>query len=373
MTALAPVQTVPWDEAAAWLVSHVPERWKSHRAALTVEEETEIRREWDRLLFEGGYSMLSLPREYGGQGWGLAEEVTFHELAAKAHAPDGLARIGKILAAPALIAHGTDSQRERFLPRIVSGQHVWCQGFSEPGSGSDLASVQCAARKVEGGWRISGQKVWTSYASDSHRCLLVGVTDPAAGRYRNLSLLLMDMAESGITIRTIRQISGSMHFAEMFLDDVFVADDDVLGEVGAGWQVAMTILTAERGGVESITRYVEMRGDMDKLLECCTKGTPLAHSADRLDVQVELCRWQVAKAVSREQDEAAFTRAACLLKVQWSELWQRLGELGLESGCRAHRDHWNYTYLETRGVSIYSGTSEIQRNIIAERVLGLPR
>lgn len=373
MTLAAPAETTYWDGVVAWLETAVPERWRSHRASLGPHEETEIRREWDRQLHAAGYSMLSLPREFGGQGLGLAEEVTFHELAAKAHAPDGLARIGKILAAPALIAHGDDEQRARFLPRIVSGEDVWCQGFSEPGSGSDLASVQCVARKVEGGWRITGQKVWTSYAEDSHRCLMVVVTDPDAGRYKNLSLLLMDMAQPGITIRTIKQVSGSMHFAEMFLDDVFVEDRDLLGAQGEGWKVAMTILTAERGGVESITRYVEMRGDMDKLLGCCTSGTALADAASRLDVEVELCRWQVAKAVSREKDDAAFHRAACFLKVQWSELWQRLGELGLESRCTTHRDHWNYTYLETRGVSIYSGTSEIQRNIIAERVLGLPR
>lgn len=367
------VPTGYWDEVAAWLEREVPDRWRTSRASLTPAEETEIRREWDRKLFAGGYSMLSLATEFGGQGLGLGEEVLFGELAAKAHAPDSLARVGKILTAPALITHGTQEQKDRFLPRIVSGEDVWCQGFSEPGSGSDLASVTCSARKVEGGYRITGQKVWTSYAEEAHRCLMLVRTDDQAPRYRNLSLLLMDMSQPGITVATLKQISGSMHFAEMFLDDVFVAEEDRLGPEGEGWAVAMTILTAERGGVETVTRYVEMRADMDKLLSCCTVGTGREGLAEDLDVEVELVRRQVAKAVEREHDDVAFTKATCFLKVQWSELWQRVTALGIDTECRRHRDHWNFQYLEVKGTTIYSGTSQIQRNIIAERVLGLPK
>lgn len=362
-----------WDEVARWLEANVPARWRDHRAALGPSEETAIRRDWDRQLYAAGYSMLSLPREYGGQGLGLAEEVRFAELAAGAHAPDGLARIGKILTAPALIAHGTPEQRERFLPRIVSGEHVWCQGFSEPGSGSDLASVRCSARPVDGGYKVTGAKVWTSYAEDSHRALLLVCTDPAAPRYRNLSLLLLDMAAPGVKISTLKQMSGSMHFAEVFFDDAFVAAEDLLGPEGAGWQVAMTILGAERGGVETVTRYVDMRADMDLLLSCCIGGGRRAAEAADLDVEVELIRRQVAKAVEREGSEPAFTRATCVLKVAWSELWQRLVALGLDGECRLHREHWNFQYLEVKGTTIYSGTSQIQRNIIAERVLGLPK
>ncbi len=367
------VASAYWDEVAAWLAREVPERWRTARAALTPHEETEIRREWDRKLFAGGYSMLSLPTEFGGQGLGLAEEVLFGELAARAHAPDSLARVGKILTAPALIVHGTEEQKDRFLPRIVSGEDVWCQGFSEPGSGSDLASVTCAARKVDGGYRVTGQKVWTSFAEDSHRCLMLVRTDESAPRYKNLSLLLMDMSQPGIEVATLKQISGSMHFAEMFLDDVFVAENDRLGAEGEGWRVAMTILTAERGGVETVTRYVDMRADMDTLLGCCVADSGLRTQGDDLDVEVELIRRQVAKAVERESDDAAFNRATCFLKVLWSDLWQRVTALGLDSGCSAHRDHWNYQYLDVKGTTIYSGTNQIQRNIIAERVLGLPK
>ncbi|MGQ0624348.1 MAG: acyl-CoA dehydrogenase family protein [Sporichthyaceae bacterium] len=362
-----------WAEVAAWLEREVPERWRTARASLSAHEETEIRREWDRKLFAAGYSMLTLAPEYGGRGFGLADEVRFGELCAIAHAPDSLARVGKILTAPALIVHGTDTQRARFLPRIVSGEDVWCQGFSEPGSGSDLASVTCEARKVAGGYRVTGQKVWTSFAEDSHRCLMLVRTDPTARRYQNLSLLLLDMSQPGVTVATLKQISGSMHFAEVFFDEVFVADEDRLGPEGAGWTVAMTILTAERGGVETVTRYVDMRADIDKLLGCCVAGSPLAAQAEDLDTETELVRRQVAKAIEREHDEDAFNRATCFLKVLWSDLWQRITALGLDSGCAVHRDHWNFQYLEVKGTTIYSGTNQIQRNIIAERVLGLPK
>lgn len=373
MTMLSTQDTF-WTDVATWLQDAVPQRWKDERSQLTPEEETEIRREWDQQLFTQGYSMLSLPEEYGGRGLGLAEEVLFHELAAQAHAPDGLGRIGKILTAPALIAHANEEQKARFLPRIVSGQDVWCQGFSEPGSGSDLASVQCVAHKVEGGYRVTGQKVWTSYASDSHRCLLLARTDLEAPRYRNLSLLMLDMSQPGIVVQTLKQISGSMHFAEVFFDEVFVADEDLLGAEGEGWKVAMTILTAERGGVETVTRYVDMRGDVDRLLGCCVADDPAGLvRAKGLETEVELIRMQVAKAVEREQDEKRFNAATSILKVLWSEVWQKVAALGVDSRCAAHREHWNYTYFETRGTSIYSGTNEIQRNLIAERVLGLPK
>jgi alkylation response protein AidB-like acyl-CoA dehydrogenase len=240
--------------AERWLAENVPTRWRENRGALDEDEETRIRSDWDRRLHEGGYSGLSLPREYGGQGLGLAEEVVFGELAARAQAPDGLARIGKILTAPTLIAHGTDFQKSTYLPPILSGEHVWCQGFSEPGSGSDLASVTCSARRVDGGYLVNGRKTWTSYSRQAHRCLLLARSDDQAPRYKNLSLLLLDMNAPGITISPIRQISGSQHFSETFFEDVFVAEEDLVGAEGEGWRMAMTVLANERGTVEGVTR-----------------------------------------------------------------------------------------------------------------------
>jgi len=360
-------------EAGAWLEANVDQQWRQNRGALSEDEETRIRAAWDRTLFKGGYAGLSLPVEYGGQGLGLAEEVVFGELAARAQAPDSLGRIGKILTAPTLIAHGTEYQKATFLPPILAGEHVWCQGFSEPGSGSDLASVSCSARKVDGGYLVRGRKTWTSYSRHAHRCLVLARSDEEAPRYRNLSLLLLDMNAPGIHISPILQISGSQHFSETSFDDVFVEQRDLVGEEGDGWRMAMTVLANERGAVEGITRYVEIRADMDLLEQCCARPGEAREQLRDLDLRVELVRWQVSKAVARQDDQQSFLRSSMVLKVMWSELWQEITSLAVRLSCPAHRDHWRHQYLESRSATIYSGTSEIQRNIIAERVLGLPK
>lgn len=360
-------------QAALWLEANVPSQWREHRGALSEEDETSLRRLWDQRLHAGGYSGLSLPKEYGGQGLGLAEEVAFHELAAQAQAPDGLARLGKILTAPTLITHGSDYQKQAYLPKILSGEHVWCQGFSEPGSGSDLASVTCFARRVEGGYVVRGTKTWTSFSWHSHRCLLLARTDEQAPKYRNLSMLLLDMQQAGVVISPIREISGGSHFSETFFDDVFVADEDRLGADGDGWRMAMAVLTHERGTVEAITRFVEIRADMDLLIGCCARDTATLDSLHDLDAQVDLVRWQVSKAVARSDDQAAYDRASMVLKVWWSELWQEITSVAARTSCPRHRSHWRSQYLESRAATIYSGTSEVQRNIISERVLGLPK
>ena len=359
--------------ARRWLESAVPERWLANRGALSEDEKVEIRSEWDRQLFAGGYAGLPIPREYGGQGLGLREEVLFHELAARAHAPEGIGRVGKILTVPTLIDHGSEAQKSRYIPGIMAGTQVWCQAFSEPGAGSDLASISTFARKVDGGYRVSGQKTWTSFAQYSERAILVARTSKDAPRYRNLGFFLLDMRQPGISFRTIRQISDTSHFAEVFLDDAFVADEDLVGGEQDGWKIAMTTLTAERGGVEAITRYVDIRGDVDVLLTCCTQGTSAESAAEALDVRLELVRWQVMKALDFVDDDVAFFRRTCMLKVMWSDIWQEVTELAMRLGCERHEEHWRNQYLETRAMTIYSGTNEIQRNIIGDRVLGLPR
>jgi alkylation response protein AidB-like acyl-CoA dehydrogenase len=181
------------------------------------------------------------------------------------------------------------------------------------------------------------------------------------------------MKQPGVTFRTIRQISDTSHFSEVFLDDAFVADEDLVGAVGDGWAVAMTTLTAERGGVEAITRYVDIRGDLDLLLDCCVSNPLERARATDLDIRLELVRWQVTKALDYADDPTELFRRTCILKVLWSEVWQSVTETGLATHCWLHKDHWRNQYLETRAMSIYSGTNQIQRNIIGDRVLGLPR
>ncbi|GAC1608916.1 MAG: acyl-CoA dehydrogenase family protein [Mycobacteriales bacterium] len=360
-------------DAAEWLRVSVPERWRSSRGDLSEEEEIQLRADWDRTLYAGGYAGLSLPVAYGGRGLGLPEEVAFGELAAQAQAPDGLGRVGKILTAPTLIHHGTEYQKATYLQPILTGEHVWCQGFSEPDAGSDLAAVACSARRVEGGYVVRGRKAWTSFSRHAHRCLLLARTDEQEARYHNLTMLLLDMSQPGVGISPVRQISGSQHFSETTFDDVFVADQDRVGEEGEGWRIAMSVLASERGAVEGITRYVELRSDMDLLLGCCARPGEAVDQLPALDIRVELVRCQVSKAVARQDDPGGFLRASMVLKVMWSELWQELTAVAVPLSCPEHRAHWRHQYLESRAATIYSGTSEIQRNIIGERVLGLPK
>lgn len=361
-------------KAEAWLAANVPARWREHRGALSNSEADGFRREWDRQLSDGGFAGLGLPKEFGGQGLGLAEEVVFHVLAAKAQAPDGLARVGKILTAPMLVSHGTEAQRAKYLPKILSGEEVWCQGFSEPGAGSDLAGVSTIARKTEGGYLVSGRKTWTSFVQHASRCLVLAQTDREAPRYKNLSMFLVDMNQPGIVVNDIKQISGAVHFAEVQFEDTFVAEEDRVGAEGDGWNIAMKVLTDERGGTETATRYVEIRADMDLLLASCAGRPELANELQDLDVRTELLRWQLSKVVDLETDQSdEFWRAISILKVLWSELWQDVARAGLEAMMPGDREHWRNQYLESKAVSIYSGTNEIQRNIISERVLGLPR
>lgn len=357
-----------------WLKENVPAEWRENRGALNEEDESRIRAEWDRILYRGGYAGISLPREYGGLGRSMEDELTFFEVAARQQAPDGLGRIGKILTAPTLITLGTEQQRTKYLPTILSGDEVWCQGFSEPGAGSDLASVTTSARRTEGGWLIRGTKTWTSFSKHAHRCLMLARTDPEGARYHNLTFFLLDMNQASIRVDPIKQISGSAHFSETHYDDTFVPDEDVLGEVNEGWRVAMTVLGNERGLIEGIVRYVEIRADVDLLESCCCVGdASRMQTARDFDARAEVMRWQVARAVAVRDDESEGWRAASVLKAWWSELWQEITHFASTLDCPEHREHWRHQYLESRSATIYSGTSEIQRNVMAERILGLPK
>lgn len=360
--------------AAKWLDEHVPARWQANRGSLSAEESDRIRRDWDRELYEGGFAGISLPAEYGGQGLGLAEEIAFSVLAGKAQAPDGFGRVAKVLVAPMLIADGTDDQRERFLRSTITGETVWCQGFSEPAAGSDLAGVRTKAVKVDGGWEVSGLKTWTSFAQHADYCFLLAQTVPDAPRYRNLGMFLVDMHQPGVTVHDIKQISGAVHFAEVRFDRAFVSDADLVGGPADGWAIAMNVLQHERGGSETAARYVEIRADVDLLLATCSDRIDLARPLQELDIRAELLRWQLSKVVDLEEGGGEpFERAVSILKILWSELWQDVTRLGIDAMVPEDTEHWRYQYFESRAVSIYSGTNEIQRNIVSERVLGLPR
>jgi alkylation response protein AidB-like acyl-CoA dehydrogenase len=360
------------EELRAWFEDAVPEGWRTDRQSMTVDEKQQVQRNWDRTLAANDLAGLSWPAEYGGRGLGPIEELIYYQESARAHAPEGFGRIGRILAGPTIVARGSDEQKARYLPGILDGSEIWCQGFSEPGAGSDLASVSTRATRTDGGYLVNGQKIWTSFAQYAHRCIMLVKTDPEAPRHRNLTFLLLDMTQPGVDIRPIVQISGAQEFSEVFFTDVFVPDEDRVGDEGEGWNVAMTVLTNERGTTEAATRLVEATAQADLLDRCCATG-PFTSAKDDLLLRIGLLNWQVLRATEEKATGADWFLAGSTLKVQWSELLQGCSELGVRTGCREHRDYWRFQYLESRAASIYSGSNEIQRNIITDRVLRVPR
>jgi alkylation response protein AidB-like acyl-CoA dehydrogenase len=359
------------EDVAAWVRDALPERWRTDRAGLGPDEVQQAQREWDAALHEGGYAGLSWPSEFGGRGFGPIEELIYYEESSRANAPEGFGRIGRVLAGPTIIAAGTEAQKAKYLPRILDASEIWCQGFSEPGAGSDLASVATTATKVDGGYLVNGQKIWTSFAQYSKRCLMLVKTSGELPRHHNLSFLLLDMEQEGVDVRPIRQINGEEEFSEVFFTDVFVADDDLVGEEHEGWRVAMTVLSNERGTTEAATRLVEATAQIDLLNRCCAEHRGL--DAARLDDRRELLRWHILRSTEEKAAGVDWFTAGSILKVQWSELIQDSTRLGLDSGCAVHREYWRHHYLASKAMSIYSGTNEIQRNIITDRVLRVAR
>jgi len=362
-----------------WLDQAIAPRWREHRSELSPEEVFAARHAWDRQSFDGGYSGLTWPAAFGGQDFGRIEEYVFYEESALAGAPEGLSRVGRLMAGPTIIACGSPSQRDRYLLPILTGDQIWCQGFSEPGAGSDLAAIRTRAVKDGDGYRVSGQKIWVSFAHYADLCLLLALTGDRDARHRNLSMLVVDMHAPGVTIRPIRQLNGRQEFSEIFFEDVYVPDQDLIGPQDQGWQVAMTVLTNERGMLEAATRYVDLSAAVQLLRDTAAASgdadlaSRLRYQAGLYTARVEALRWQVMRAVEKEVAGRDWSASMAVLKVYWSELYQEIVATGQNAAGPEHADAWHARYLSSRASTIASGTSEIQRNIIAERVLGLPR
>lgn len=379
----------------AWLNENLPEGWLEGTAGYPVhrEQRYDFMREWQKKLFDSGWIGLSWPKAYGGQEATPFEQVVYLEEMARVKSPEPIGVIGLNMAGPTIIVHGTPEQKERYLSKILSGEEIWCQGFSEPNAGSDLAGVQTRGISDGDEFIINGQKVWSSYAHIADHCILVVRTDPEASQHAGMSYFLVDMKTPGIQVRPIVQITGDPEFNEIFFDDVRVPAANMLGGEGEGWRVAMTTLMHERGTL-GIALQVRARLILNAIIELAAKidlnGRKAIEHEDvrrtlaEFDVEVEAMRFTGYRSISTFAKTGVPGPEGSILKLHWSELNQRMTEyawsiLGpysqIDAGSADSIDDgkWQYEFLRSRGNTIEAGTSEVLRNIVAERVLGLPR
>jgi alkylation response protein AidB-like acyl-CoA dehydrogenase len=363
------------DEVRAWLE-------ENHPGAEPEGEEAkfEFRRAWQRKLHDGGWAGISWPKEYGGRGATLIEQAIFSEEMARAKAPSPANVLGLVMGGPVVIAHGTEDQKERFLEPILSGAEIWCQGFSEPESGSDLASLKTRAVRENGGWRVTGQKVWTTYAHEAKWCMLLARSDPGAPKHKGLTYFICDMEQDEIEVRPLRQITGEAEFNEIFLEGAQVPEDNVVGGEGNGWNVAITTLMHERAGLGAASA-ISVRRDLDELIAVINErglaDDPLIRQRiAELKIGVEALRLGALRALTQQMRVGIPGPEGSLSKWEWAILNQGLTELAVDIlGPEALEpdSEWAYRFLRARANSIEGGTTEVMKNIIAERVLGLPR
>ena len=361
------------DEVRAWLAANLPGELRGRRGNET--RYVELERAWSRKLFEAGFAGLTWPKEHGGGGAPYSFQAILLEEMARAEAPQHIGVIGLGMAGPTIIAHGTEAQKARYLANILSADEIWCQGFSEPDAGSDLAGVRARAERRDGVFVVNGQKVWSSFAHIADWCLLLARSDPASERHAGLTYLLVDMRTSGVEVRPLRQITGEAEFNEIFFTDARVPAENVLGEVGEGWQVAMTTLLHERG-----TLGFALGGVLDVAVR---KLVALAKERGADDLQRDrIARHWIELQGLKQTNYRALTALMKTgipgpegsgSKLHWSEQNQRLTKLAMEILGGEDDGYWRHQQLRSRGNTIEAGTSEILRNIIAERVLGLPR
>ncbi len=339
-----------------------------------------FRKEWQRELHSAGYAGLSWPKEFGGRGATLIEQAIFGEEMARAKAPSTANVLGLVMGGPVVIAHGTEEQKRRYLEPILSAQEIWCQGFSEPESGSDLASLKTKAVKSNGEWVVTGQKVWTTLAHESKWCMLVARTDADAPKHKGLTYFLMDMEQEAVQVRPLHQITGEAEFNELFIEEARIPDENVIGGVGNGWTVAITTLMHERAGLGAAAA-AGVRIALGQLIELAQErgvaDDPIVRQKiAQLLIEVEALRLNAWRGLTAIMKTGIPGPEGSLPKLQWSAVNQSLTELAMEirgEESVAKDSDWTYRFLRARANSIEGGTTEILKNIIAERVLGLPK
>jgi alkylation response protein AidB-like acyl-CoA dehydrogenase len=364
------------DEFRAWLKENHP--GPSPKGGDQVQYEFE--RVWQRKLHEGGWAGVAWPKEYGGRGATLIEQSIFGEELALARAPRPANVLGLVMGGPVVIAHGTEQQKERFLEPILSAEEIWCQGFSEPESGSDLASLKTKAVKDNGGYRITGQKVWTTFAHEAKWCMLVARTDSEVAKHKGLTYFLMDMEQSEIEVRPLRQITGEAEFNELFIEGAYVPDENIIGGVGNGWMVAITTLMNERAGLGA-SAALGLSNSLDELIDLAKEegraDDPIVRDKiARLKIGIEGLRLGAMRALTATMKVGIPGPEGSISKLQWSSTHQALTELALDVGgieTLESDNLWAYRFLRSRANSIEGGTTDVLKNIVAERVLGLPK
>jgi alkylation response protein AidB-like acyl-CoA dehydrogenase len=360
------------DDVRRWIGQNHPGREPS-----SDEESFAFRREWQRKLNERGWAGLTWPAEFGGAGATMIEQAIFFEELARARAPQMANVLGLTMGGPTVIAHGTSEQKERFLAPILSADEIWCQGFSEPESGSDLASLKTRAVPSGDGYVVTGQKVWTTFAHKSKWCMLLARTDPDAPKHRGLTYFLMDMEQDGVEVRPLVQITGEAEFNELFIEEAHIPADNVVGGVDNGWRVAITTLMHERAGL-AFALQARVQIALGELAEEL-KGTedPLIRQRfAQLSIEANVLRLLAYRGLTTAMKSGEPGPEGSLGKWLWADVNQGITELVQDwRGPRAAlvEDPWTYRFLRARANSIEGGTTEILKNIVAERVLGLPR
>ncbi|MEA2316698.1 MAG: hypothetical protein QOD44_887 [Solirubrobacteraceae bacterium] len=340
----------------------------------------QFRRDWQGRLHADGWAGVSWPKEYGGRGATLVEQAIYNEELARAQAPSAANVIGLAMGGPTLIAHGTDEQKRRYLEPILSAEEIWCQGFSEPDAGSDLASLKTRAVRDGDEWVVTGQKVWTTLAHHARWCMLVARTDADAPRHKGLTYFLMDMEQDAVQVRPLRQITGEAEFNELFIEEARIPHANIIGGEGNGWAVAITTLMHERATL-AFGLQIRVKITLGELLDEARESGATADPVIRdrlaqLYIESEVLRLNALRGLSAIMRTGVPGPEGSLGKWQWADVNQALTELALElRGSRAvlDDDRWTYRFLRARANSIEGGTTEILRNIVAERVLGLPR
>jgi alkylation response protein AidB-like acyl-CoA dehydrogenase len=373
-----------------WLAANLPEdlRGRAFASSRCGPGEVEKLRGWQKRMYEAGYVGMDWPREFGGRGASLVEQVILYQEMARAGSPQFVNRGGLSMLGPTLMKHGTPAQQRRHLPHILTADELWCQGFSEPNAGSDLANLQTRAARQGDRYLVKGQKVWTSMAHVADWCFLLARTDPTAPRHKGISFLLVDMRSPGITVRPLRQMTGEAEFNEVFFDDVAVPADRLVGPEHGGWTVALTTLAYERDLLTFI-RHISLRNALEQLLGLVRAqgraGDPIVRQdVARLVVGEQVLQLTAYRSLTRILHGGEPGPEGSTAKLFWSQLDQELAETAARVlGPRSQlveptawaptAGHWGYYELLAQASGIRAGTSEILRNILAERVLGLPK